>query len=388
MLTQDTVLLLLLACAVTAGAIFGVMRHLRRARLRLRRRRILDELNETEVVDVELQIAADDYSAARVVRQKGHLSRRGTSFLVAPVGAGQGVATGGDTRIRFQQGGIAHELPCQCTGRKRLSAKGRRQLDVEGNVLLQLTPAGVIVKRERRDMMRFYVGDSKRLPRGTTDARAFVDLRAWLLPTDLDVGGETRLRRKMRTDAFRTRRPDGVSTPPAQGATRPEQVGDEVDVLDFSGTGLRVECDVAPILRQIDLDVAADTDVADAIQPLADMAWLVMIEVKVEFPPSVQPLEPAVPGWTWMLAEVARISMVQTDDDAQDDDATEQDLGRMRLGLALLYQPLEIDPATGLPSRWELLKGHSEADDFVAIHNALNLAAAQMQAEAPVPNRK
>ena len=123
------------------------------------------------------------------------------------------------------------------------------------------------------------------------------------------------------------------------------------------------------------LQLGDDEDPKDVLDRLGERALLVTVAVQFRFPAKVEDLVPSVPPRIWLLAEAARMSLFEVAEEEED---------RVHLGLAFLYQALKVDAVTGRPLTWQLIKGNSEVDDFVAIHNALNNAAAQMQSDSPV----
>ena len=251
---------------------------------------------------------------------------------------------------------------------------GPSHLGLEGRALYRLVPAGLIVKRELRDMMRFYVGEARRSPAGTTDARRFVDLQARLRVTDIDVTDGRRLRPRLPADAFHTL--DPAPLPGARGeapATEPASPpGCAAEVIDFSGSGLRVEIGLSSIAGLMQLGDSVEA--GEVLHQLGDRALLVAVAVQFQFPPAVADLVPPVPKRLLMLAEAARVSLLEVDSGEGD---------RVRLGLAFLYQAQEVDEATGRPQFWQMIRGQGEAGDFVVIHSALNQAAARIQSDSP-----
>ena len=350
----------------------------RTARRRQRERRVFDELNDLGIDDVGVFLetgseADQPLGGARLARHQQDLARKGTGFYVAPADENDWheLATGHELRLRFSDEGVRHELRCRIGGRARLTARTRRRFGVEGRYLYRLIPAGVIVRRERRDMMRFYVGSEGGTPQGTTDARRFVGLEARIRATDFDITGR-RLPQRLRSREL--------------GAIGPDDGGDaddggqSVDIVDFSGTGLLVEASLATVGWLTGL---GDPDTPEvALDQLAERALLVTVVTRLDFPAKVEDLEPDVRPRTRLLAEAARVSLIEEDD---------PDDHRVRIGLAFLYEPLDRDPVTGWPLRWSLVKGFAEADHFVAIHSALNQAAGRIQSEdpgtAPPPSR-
>lgn len=357
-----------LAVLVVVGLL--VVRHRRSERRRRRERRVCDELAELDIETVQVFLhpvdpkAPHDLGQARAARRRGALARRGTGFLLAAERPKSWPPrTGFHVVVRFESRRVRHELRCRVAGRVRLTPLGRRRFGVQSRILHRLVPAGVIVKRERRDMMRFYVGEASPKLGGRTDARRFLDMQARLRSTDLDATGQKRLPVRLRADALRVFK----SESPAQDAGVADGV--VAEVLDFSGSGLLVEADGVDARSLL---AGAGAEESPDLELLADRALLVEVSVNLTFPPKVEDLEPGLPSPIWFLAEVARLFLLDGDDGEPE---------RVRLGLDLLYQTLEMDEATRRPRRWALIKGHHEADDLVAIHNALNQAAAQIEAD-------
>ena len=387
-LSPWTLVVAAVAAAVALSAAGGwlLYRQRRTARRRIRARRVLDDLNDLGVEDVTVWLEggkaeeARDLGTAKVGRTRKGLARGGTAFFVAPADATSwSAATGRLVLLRFEEPGVRYEVRCRIAGKGRLTALWRRRLGLRGRPLYRLMPAGVIVKRERRDMMRFYLGEDLRSPAGTTDARRFVELQAWLRATDVDTTGQRRLRPRLHADAFRTLDPgpspaDDEGGPPSE---EPSPAACPVEVVDFSGTGLRVEGGLSIMAGLMRLD--DDEQAGDVLDRLGERALLVTVTVRLRFPSKVAELEPRVPERIWMLVEVARVSLLESEGDEED---------RVRLGLAFLYQAQEVDGATGNPRSWEMIPGHGEAGDFVVIHNALNQAAARIQFDSPVPHRE
>ena len=373
------------AVAVAAAGGWLLYRRHRAAARRLRERRVLDELEDLGVEDVGAWLEGEgaeearDLGMARLGRTQKGLARRGTAFIVAPADAGSwSAATGRRVLLRFRRRGARHEIRCRVAGRGRLNALRRRRLRLKNRVLYWLVPAGVIVKRERRDMMRFYLGENPRSPAGATDARRFVELQARLQATDVDITGERPLRTRMRADAFRTLDP-APSPADDEGGAPPETTvtsACDVEIIDFSGTGLRVEAGLSAMAALV--PVGDDERAEDVLDRLGERALLVTVAVRFRFPPKVADLEPPVPRRIWMLAEAARVFLLEGEADEEH---------RVRLGLAFLYQA-QVDAASGSPQSWEMIRGHGAASDFVVIHNALNQAAARIQSDSPAPGRE
>ena len=345
------------------------------ARRRQRERRAFDELDDLGIDDVGVFLETGSESdqrlgGARLVRHRQDLARKGTGFYLAPADEidWHGVETGDQLRLRFSDQGVRHELRCRFGGRTRLTSRTRRRFGVEGRYLYRLIPAGVIVRRERRDMMRFYVGTEGGTPQGTTDARRFVGLEARIRATDLDITGRRRLPQRLRSREL------GAIGPDDGGA--PDDGGCSVDIVDFSGTGLLVEASLATVGWLTGLGDQEPPEAA--LDRLAEQALLVTVVTRLDFPAKVEDLEPDVRPRTRLLAEAARVSLIEEDD--TDDHV-------VRVGLAFLYEPLDRDPVTGWPLRWSLVKGFAEADHFVAIHSALNQAAGRIQSDDPGAGR-
>ncbi|MFC1525931.1 hypothetical protein ACFL6X_03865 [Candidatus Latescibacterota bacterium] len=343
--------------------------------------RVLNELDELGIEDVAAWLEDEngkkrrDLGMAVLGRTRNGLARRGSAFLVAPAEpAPWAAATGRRILLRLEEPGVRHELWCRVAGKARLAALGLRRLGLEGRALYRLVPAGVIVTRELRDMMRFYVGEARRSPAGTTDARRFVDLQARLQVTDVDVTDARRLRPRLHADALHTL--DPAPLPGARGevpATEPaSSPGCAAEVIDFSGSGLRVETGLSSIAGLMQLGDSVEA--SEVLHQLGDRVLLVAVAVRFQFPPAVADLEPPVPQHIWLLAEAARVSLLEGDSGEED---------RVRLGLAFLYQAQEVDEATGSPQFWQMIRGQGEAGDFVVIHGALNQAAARIQSDSP-----
>ena len=81
-----------------------------------------------------------------------------------------------------------------------------------------------------------------------------------------------------------------------------------------------------------------------------------------------------MPPCLWFLARVAAAWIVE-DEGGSD--------AHVRLGLDIMY---EVPPGSAVaqrPTAWEAIPRGGEAHDLVAIHNALNQAAAQMESALP-----
>lgn len=357
----DILVIGVLALLLLGGGTILWRRH-RQVDLRRRRVAVIDELDEIGVEKVLGSVSGDaptDLGEALIPRKGRNMARRGTSFFVAPErGKAWNAARGERVLLRFQRRGVRHELRCRVAGRARLTRGARQELGVSSRALYRLVPEGVIVRRERRDMMRFYVGDDARgVPRGFTDARRFVDLRASLRLTDLDVSGGRRLPPRLRLGDV------GVAAEAVVPAA-------DVETLDFSGSGLRIEIDLATAasLLPADANPVPEDETWDRLA-----AWALRVDVRVdfEFPPAVEELEPSLPEPFALLAEVARVYLIEAEEG-------EDDVDRVRLGLSFLYEALPADE-TGDSPGWELLGPRGESEGFVAIHSALNQAAARMQ---------
>ena len=298
----------LVGWAVPIAALAGVLAMValivvrgRRVRARRRRqRRVLDELDELGATSVHVtkpvpgQGDPEDLGPAHLARRKDSLVRRRSQFLIAPERVRGWPAPAGQTvLVRFELRGVRHELRCRLEGRSRLTKLGQRRLNLKTGVLFRLAPAGVIVRRERRDMMRFYVGeDGTSLPRGVTDARRFVDMQAWLWTTDLDSAvARTRLSAGdfLVLPPASSRSSDHVSTP-EWGP--PGETGLAVEVLDFSGGGLQIEgvlTDLANLLPP-----SGDDDEIELLARRADHVPQIALALQLTSPPSVEDLEPPV----------------------------------------------------------------------------------------------
>jgi len=371
---------LVAATALAAAGGWLLCRRRRSARQTRRELRVLDELDELGIERAVAWLGDEkaqkrrDLGVAAVGRTRHGLARRGTAFFVAPANPAAWVAaTGRRVLLRLEEPGVQHEIWCRVVGKARLAALGLRRLGLEGRTLYRLVPAGVIVKRELRDMMRFYVGEEQRSPAGTTDARHFVDLQAWLQVTDVDITDARRLRPRLAADAFHTLDPTPLpGTPDEAPTTEPAWTpGCAVEAIDFSGSGLRVEAGLSSVTRLMRL--GDSVEVGEELHQLGARALLVAVAVRFQFPRKVADLEPQVPQRIWMLAEVARMSLLEGESGEED---------RVRLGLAFLYQAEAVDEATGSPQAWQMIGGTGEAGDFVVIHSALNQAAARIESDS------
>ncbi len=370
-----------LAAALAIAALIGLLLVRRRRRLMRdrRQRRVLDELDDLGVIDVEVFQPTDGDTPLRrlgkatVVRGKSGLVRRQRTLLAEAHDVSDWPTSPNvPLLLRFQIRGIRWQLPCRTAGWVKLTARMRQRVGVKSKRVFRLAPTGLLVKREKRDMRRYYVGDEEtKAPTGFTDARRYVHMQAWLWTTTL-TEGRNGYNVRLRPEAFEVIRSepdadavDQDSTPGTKGWTGHGEAGLAVDVVDFSGGGFLVEGDPSTLATLIPLaeEDAFKSDDADHVLQVAVSVWL-------DFPPKVSDLAPQMPETIWYLAVISRITVIEPDD---------EDEGSIQLGLDLLYQSLEKDRTTGSPSRWGLISG--DAEHLVTLHNSLSRAAAQLQAD-------
>lgn len=357
-------------------ALLLLRRRRRQTRRQRRQRRVLDELCDLAVESVHIMATSDrDLGEGQLIRGPKGLVRRGGDFLISPEKSASWPTPAGQiVRLHFEHNGVRHDLRCRLAGRARLSKAGRRRPGIRGATLFRLAPAGVIVQRERREIMRFALDEDAATDR-MVDVRNFLGMDAWLWTVDADLD-EGRTRLASQNVPIIAPHADPQPTP-ASGSAPPtlpegETGGIHVSVRDFSGSGFLVEGRPEAVALLLPTKIANEEDLIEA---LGDLSLRIALRIHLTFPASVEDLEPTVPRWSWFLGDVARI-WVETDEE----DAAGT---RIRLGLSLMYQTLTQDPITEWPARWSLIPSEGEADDLVALHSALNQAAARMDSVAP-----
>lgn len=357
------------AAAVGLPAVAGLgymfwRRHRRTQRRRRRRRQIIDRLESLQVDQVEVCRPLDGEPACkltdgRLARHKGDLLRHRQGLLLA---CDEGhLSVDQLVLLRFTVQGVQHEFQAQVKGRARISRRARRHLNVDQTRLFLLMPGGVIVRRERRDMMRFFIGEQEDVPGHMIDARSMVRMSARIGVTDVD--GASPLPRRLQ--ASKTAWLSGGGNRPLAALADDANVP-IAEVTDFSVSGLQVEATSTAMAALCQtLGVRPDDQ---GLELLADRVLLLRVAVQLDFPERSQDMEPEEGERpVWALAEVARVTVFEVDDSSE---------WWARLGLDLIYQPFAFDDVLDVPRRWAAITATGESAALQALHSALNRAAA------------